>query len=85
MLLSLHRLLERRSLKRASCSAGRSPTLPSGQSSTTAAIERAEAEGGKDAVTVAQWQAILHVLDRAGLEFTRGGVRRKATAPDRAV
>jgi hypothetical protein len=33
MLLSLHRLLERRSLKRASCSAGRSPTLPSGQSS----------------------------------------------------
>jgi hypothetical protein len=52
---------------------------------STAAIERAEAEGGKDAMTVEQWQAILHVLDRAGLEFTRGGVRRKPTAPDRAM
>ena len=44
---------------------------------STAAIDRAET-GGESAVTGAHWQAILAVLDRAGVEFTAGataGVR----------
>src|SRR3954451_836075 len=38
---------------------------------STAAIDRAET-GGESAVTGAHWQAILAVLERAGVEFTAG-------------
>ncbi|MFL4974825.1 MAG: helix-turn-helix domain-containing protein [Microvirga sp.] len=44
---------------------------------STAAIDKAET-GGESAVTGAHWQAILAVLERAGVEFTAGataGVR----------
>jgi hypothetical protein len=46
---------------------------------STAVIDRAETHG-ESAVTGAHWQAILAVLERAGVEFTSGataGVRLK--------